>query len=66
MPDPSSKRIPWYAMRVARRSHKGLVTNYGEGGGGLHNGSGGGGGGACEVSPLQKKKGGGRKKDFTW
>ena len=62
MPDLSSKRIPWYAMRVARRSHKGLVTNYG-GGGGLHNGSGGG-GGACEVSPLQKKGGGGRNKIY--
>ena len=39
--------------------HKGLVTNYGEGGV-LQNGKVGGGGGACEVLPLRKAGGGGR------
>ena len=41
---------------VNRNSHKGLVTNYGEGGGGYKTG---GGGGAREVLPLQK---GGKEK----
>ena len=40
------------------RMHKGLVTNYGEGGG-LQNWR-----GACEVLPLQKG-GKGRKKSFS-
>ena len=46
-----------FCLVVSRKEpHKGLVTNYGEGGGGYKTG-----GGACEVLPL-RKGGGGRKK----